>query len=117
VLQGHRGAPFTFRDWNGACHQAGDGPPRFEIHCKTRAALVRSFLQRSLGFGEAYVRGDIEVHGDLAGVYVDTAPRVGPVSGWLCGLLTRSLYREKADVEHHHGLGNEFYKSYIDKKL
>jgi cyclopropane-fatty-acyl-phospholipid synthase len=124
VLEGHQGTPFAFRDYNGVTHHAGDGPPRFEVHCKTRAALVRSFLERSLGFGEAYVRGDIEVKGDLeealttlAEVYAATAPRMGPLSRWLSSLLKRTLYREKADIEHHYGLGNEFYQFYLDKKL
>jgi cyclopropane-fatty-acyl-phospholipid synthase len=124
ALDNHRGVPFTFRDWNGVCHQAGDGPPRFEIHCKTRDALVRSFLERTLGFGEAYVRGDIVIDGDLeevlitlADLYVGTAPRVGMLSRWLGKVLARTLPREKADIEHHYGLGDEFYKYYLDKKL
>jgi cyclopropane-fatty-acyl-phospholipid synthase len=124
ALDNHRGVPFEFRDWNGVCRKAGDGPPRFTIHCKTREALLRSFLERTLGFGEAYVRGDIVIDGDLeevlttlAELYVATAPHIGVLSRWLGKLLARTLPREKADIEHHYGLGNDFYKYYLDKKL
>jgi cyclopropane-fatty-acyl-phospholipid synthase len=124
ALDNHRGVPFVFRDWNGVGHQAGDGPPRFEIHCKTRDALLRSFLERTLGFGEAYVRGDVVIDGDLeevlttlADLYVATAPRVGFLSRLVGKALARTLPREKSDIEHHYGLGNEFYRFYLDKKL
>ncbi len=119
----HEGTPFTVRDWDGKLYRAGSGDPCFEIHFRTRDALVRSFLQPNLGFGEAYARGDVTIDGDLEEVLVTlvgpslAAHKKGWLARWWNSLLARSLPREKADIEHHYGLGNDFYRYYLDKKL
>lgn len=119
----HQGVPFQVRDWQGKTYTAGVGRPRFLIHFRTRAALVRSFLETSLGFGEAYADGEIAIEGDLeevvtvlAGTYVRLNSG-GWVPGWFARFLGRTLGRQKSDIEHHYGRGNEFYQYYLDKKL
>lgn len=123
LLEKHRGTPFELRDWNGKVFEAGSGEPQFLIHFRTREALTRSFLQSSLGFGESYASGDITVEGDLedavttlAEAYVELDP-VGWVPGWFGQLVGRALKRQKADIEHHYGLGNEFYQFFLDRRL
>jgi cyclopropane-fatty-acyl-phospholipid synthase len=123
ALENYRGVPFELRDWEGQTHRAGDGPPRFAIHFRTREALVRSFRETTLGFGEAYARGDVTIDGDLEEVATALVGNYkaivgqGYVPGWLKKLLGRTLLRQKSDIEHHYGLGNDFYRFYLDKKL
>src|ERR1700686_3663060 len=118
-----QGAPFVLSYWDGKSEQFGGGVPRFSIHFKTKEALKRSLLETSLGFGEAYARGDLSVEGDL----VEALTALGEaylameperlLSSWARRAGARTLPREKADVEHHYGLGDEFYKFYLDQKL
>jgi cyclopropane-fatty-acyl-phospholipid synthase len=124
VLDTYQGVPFEFRDWNGKSRHVGVGPQRFAIQFRTRDALLRSLLESSLGFGEAYARGDIVIEGDLeevltalATTYLAFTPKQGFLPRWLRRAAARSLLREKADIEHHYGLGDAFYRFYLDQKL
>ncbi len=123
TLSAHKGVPFEVIDWEGRRHPAGAGTPRFAIQFKTRDAFMRSIMETSLGFGEELADGRIVVEGDLeeavtalTDVYVGLDPR-GYVPSWLGWLFGRNLGKQKSDIEHHYGLGNEFYKFYLDKKL
>jgi len=123
MLANYQGTPFVLSYWDGKNEQFGRGRPGFTIHFKTEAALKRSLLETSLGFGEAYARGDLVVEGDL----VEALTALGEaylameperlLSRWARRAAARTLPREKADIEHHYGLGDEFYKFYLDKKL
>jgi cyclopropane-fatty-acyl-phospholipid synthase len=92
---------------------------------KTRMAFVRSVMQTTLGFGESYVNGEIEIDGDLEDAYTALAEHglrmqkraPSRIKGWVSGAIARSLPQEKADIEHHYGRGDEFYELYLDKKL
>ena len=123
MLANYQGTPFVLSYWDRKNEQFGRGRPGFTIHFKTEAALKRSLLETSLGFGEAYARGDLVVEGDL----VEALTALGEaylameperlLSRWARRAAARTLPREKADIEHHYGLGDEFYKFYLDKKL
>src|SRR5262249_53555569 len=52
----------------------------------------------------------------LAGTYVRLDP-TGWVPHWFRRLLGRTLSKQKADIEHHYGLGNEFYRYFLDRRL
>ncbi|MEK6279070.1 MAG: cyclopropane-fatty-acyl-phospholipid synthase family protein [Acidobacteriota bacterium] len=123
MLVNYQGTPFVLSYWDGSSEQFGAGVSRFAIHFKTREALKRSLLESSLGFGEAYARGDLLVEGDLVEAltalgqaYLSMEPE-GLFSSWARKAVARTLSHEKADIEHHYGLGDEFYKFYLDKKL
>jgi cyclopropane-fatty-acyl-phospholipid synthase len=123
MLENYQGTPFVLSYWDGSSKQFGAGAPRFTIHFKTREALKRSLLETSLGFGEAYARGDLLVEGDLVEAltalgqaYLSMEPE-RLFSSWARKVVARTLSHEKADIEHHYGLGDEFYKFYLDKKL
>jgi cyclopropane-fatty-acyl-phospholipid synthase len=119
----HRGRPIFFELWNGERVTLGQGEATLGLQFRTREALGRSLLQTSLGLGEAYMRGDVVVHGDLpevlvtlGGLYLDLqVERYIPAA--LRNAVARSLAQEKADIEHHYGRGNDFYEYYLDKKL
>ena len=123
MLSGYQGRPFVVRYWDGASEQFGQGGPSFALYFKSKESLRRSLLETSLGFGEAYARGDLTVEGDLVAAltalgeaYMALEPE-RLLTGWARRAVARTLPREKADIEHHYGLGDEFYKFYLDKKL
>ena len=128
ALADHRGEPFEVVLPSGAHARYGRavGAPRFVVRFRTRAAVLRSLLEAGLGFGEAYAGGEIEL---MAGDLEDALTILGTLghyergaaSGRLAGLVrrtvARTLPREKADVEHHYGIGDNFYRYYLDRKL
>lgn len=83
-------------------------------------AILRS---SSLAFGEAYMRGDVVIEGDLLDVlhgYMLTSDRLG--ASWvgkaerLVGRVSRttSPARAVANAQHHYDIGNDFYVLWLD---
>ena len=120
----YKGLPFDLVTWSGKRrHFGGAGAPAFTFHFKKRDAILRALVQSSLGLGDAYVRGDFDVEGDLEEalfalsqiyVRVDWDP---PVRTWIKNKLARSLSTERGNIEHHYGIGDDFYATYLDKHL
>ncbi len=126
IQRTHTGKPFEIVFWNGERWRFGapaGAAPEFVLRFKTRTAFVRSVLQTTLGLGESYVAGDLAVEGNLEDALTtlfEIGLKIPPKSMWrdrMGAVLARSLPREKADIEHHYGRGNEFYSMYLDKKL
>src|SRR5262245_19010234 len=124
LLRNHHGAPFTIVDWKGESTQIGSGPSRFALHFKTRESMARSLLSSSLGFGEGYASGDIVIDGDLEevlvalyGIYMATAGNVTLWAKLKLAVHATPLGRQKANIEHHYGRGDDFYKLFLDKNL
>ncbi len=94
---------------------------------RTGRALKETLRDLEMGFAEGYVRGEIEVEGDLekvliAGItYVNETERKGriprallKVSGSI-GLINR--LRERENVRRHYDLGDEFYRLWLDSSM
>ncbi len=138
--------PFGVRYWTGA-HDPGDPSrgSRFTLVIRDPAALRRALLPPSeLALGEAFVRGDLDVEGDLeaAGGLIDllranlSAPgRVASLAALLLRLpgadpqpgdpsaLQRAhrpwwprhtRHRDAAAIRHHYDVGNDFYRLWLD---
>ena len=126
IHEAHTGKPFEIVFPNGERRRIGSpaGAPEFVLRFRTQLAFVRSLLQGSLGFGESYVAEDVVVEGSLEDALTTLAEhgiRAAKASSTLRGIaakvIARSLPQEKSDIEHHYGLGNEFYQLYLDQKL
>ncbi|HVJ90738.1 MAG TPA: cyclopropane-fatty-acyl-phospholipid synthase family protein [Labilithrix sp.] len=121
----HTGKPFEIVFWNGERWRFGaaEGAPEFSLHFKTRRALIRSFVQNTLGLGESYVAGDVVVEGSLEDALTVLFrhgmrhPPRSSLQDWAGVAISRSLSQEKADIEFHYGRGDAFYSFYLDKKL
>jgi cyclopropane-fatty-acyl-phospholipid synthase len=122
----YAGPPLRVSLWDGTQHHFGAGAPTFTLRFGTPTALLRSLLQGSLGFGESYASGDVTVDGDLDDVLAAfmplylTMPSAGPLQGWLKKSLllgARTLPQERADIEHHYGISDDFYRCYLDDEL
>src|SRR6266702_1799162 len=60
--------PFRVILPDGSAATHGQGQPAFTIHIKTNRAARDIIIKSSLGFGEAYTRGEVDVDGDLQAV-------------------------------------------------
>lgn len=116
---------FTIIFWDGSVRQFGTGDD-FKLRIKTKEALKSLLIDMSLGFGEGYMNGDIEVEGDLNQVV-----RVGLSYIKLQKRTRQSLFNifklnilqsnsrkaAKQNISHHYDLGNDFYRLWLDLKM
>lgn len=119
-------AHFKVIFWDGSIHEFGQGND-FSIHIKNKAVLRRMFFDPSIGFGEGYMCGDIEVAGDLQQVV-----RIGLISSNMAQRnRKKSLFNtfkqtilerntKSADrrfISYHYDLGNDFYQLWLDPRM
>ncbi len=125
ALAGIDSANFTVHFWDGSVRQFGNGSD-FTLYFKNKESLRKVLLDASLGFGEGYMNGDIEVEGDLRQVV-----RIGLLSDPLQEKTRSSLFNsfklnilqrnsktvDKRSISHHYDLGNDFYRLWLDRKM
>ncbi len=117
----------SVRLWNGDEFPITDAHPVACLEFRTPRAIFELFRAPSVGFGECYSAGLIDVHGDfLAFANETTAAFTAERSGqyrrgkWRSRLQTirrNTLPRSRANVHHHYDLGNDFYKLWLDENL
>lgn len=115
----------VFPDGSAATH--GQGPPVFTIHIKTNRAARDIIAKSSLGFGEAYTRGEIDVEGDLQDVALlsyELMERLLKGTLWervryVLGFFARrnTLSGSKKNIAAHYDLANSFYQLWLDAEM
>jgi cyclopropane-fatty-acyl-phospholipid synthase len=138
---------FTLRYWNGFTEAGGLGgpnPPTIVI-CHPGTLRAAFFPPSELALCEAFVRGDLEVEGDLETVVrfvrgrarhlsspgtlarlASMAARLPPTSTaapeprsvrrrWVPG-RRHTRGRDAAAIRHHYDVGNEFYRLWLDRQ-
>jgi len=118
---------FTITLPDGKIYRHGEGKPAFEIMFKTEAAMTDCLRQASLGFGEAYMREEIDVRGDLQDVahlgYRMTEAGLSPTFmekvRFLIAYFSRRNTPEgsRKNIHAHYDLGNEFYSLWLDREM
>ena len=123
------GAPrIEFVLWDGEPVRVVQGPVVGRLLFHDRRALWAVARSPSMGFGDAYSSGRIEVDGELFDVLVETFKGLMSVrDGRMQKLLkiwptaTRTggntLRRAKENIHHHYDLGNEFYRLWLDERM
>ena len=126
----HQSLPETLFEvhfWDGEVLRYGDGKPQFILTLKTKEAARRIFTDGTLGFGEEYMKGTIEVDGDLRALLrfgFDPAfnnlelsffNKLKVLAGFLLFRQTQGKARVNISVGYDHG--NEFYKLFLDKSM
>ncbi len=114
-----------------------DGHPELELRVGSRdsvaAIVIRdpSFLRwprfsPSMILGDAYMKGQIEIHGDfteaLRGFYLTSAAAAGRQPCWLTRLISlfqgyNGVLSGIRNARHHYNVGNGFYKLWLDSTL
>ncbi len=93
---------------------------------RTWEAFRETLKDPEMGFGEGYMRGEIEVEGDLERVLIIGSRYLngrekGNFSLFLfkvMNLIGRvNTLKEKRNVQHHYDLGDEFYRLWLDSTM
>ena len=115
----------VFPDGSTATH--GKAPYAFTIHIKTTRAARDIVTKSSLGFGEAYTRGEVDVEGDLQDVaLLSYELQEGPLKGsllqrlsYVLGFFSRrnTLRGSKKNIAAHYDLANSFYQLWLDAEM
>lgn len=117
----------SIRLWNGNELLATDVPPVACIEFRARRAVFQLLRSPSIGFGECYSKGLIEVHGDFQACLNEISASIAHrQSKAYPGARFRSLLnvmrgntdrRSRQNVHHHYDIGNDFYKQWLDKRM
>jgi cyclopropane-fatty-acyl-phospholipid synthase len=142
ALLGPEPRDFAVRLWSGdALAPAPGRPARFTLVLRHPGALGRMLWPPSeLALGEAFVRGDFDVEGDLIAAFrlrdrFSPSPRTlvqlarllpafadgeRPPSPSRAARLGGALHgreRDAAAVRHHYDVGNDFYALWLDRRM
>lgn len=117
----------SVRLWNGDEFPVTDKPPVACMEFRGRRAVYRMLTAPSVGFGECYSEGLIEIHGDFLAFANEVTAAVtrkieeryyGPkLRSLLYALRRNSPTRSRHNVHHHYDLGNDFYKLWLDERM
>ena len=122
------GSPrISVRLWNGDEFPITEERPIACLEFRSRRAIVEILRSPTVGFGECYTRGLIEVHGDFR-TFVNEATRavtaaragrylVPKMRSRIYGARVNTLPRSQHNVHHHYDLGNDFYKLWLDERM
>ena len=128
-VRGMRGSPFAVRYWDGTETLANsDGAsPQFTLRIKDEHVLKAILKNPSLGFGESFTDGELEVEGSL-----ETCLTTAATTDWshvhigLGDALRLTLERlrpidaigqSRRNAEQHYNLENEFYRLWLDERM
>ncbi len=99
--------------------QIGQGEIVATVTFKDPSTIRRMFFSPSLVFGEAYMRGDVLIEGDMMGFLQGFYQSDAPVPMWirrirrLVRYIPVSVSGAIANAQHHYDLGNDFYKLWL----
>lgn len=112
---------------NGMSETLGTGEPQATVTIKNSSVLRRAALNPSLGFGEAYMEGDVVIDGNMLALlqgFYQTGDALGNKSvikmiQAFSKLFPRKIGQQDAieNARHHYDVGNDFYKLWLDRSL
>jgi cyclopropane-fatty-acyl-phospholipid synthase len=113
-------APLRFVLWDGFERAPAGRSPIATVVIRDRPALYRWLWNPDLHFGEGFMRGSIEIHGDLVSV-LEHVYRALPDGSRRLAVERRSrsngLREARDNVHRHYDLGNAFYRLWLDRQL
>ncbi len=112
-------APVRFRLWDGFEVPSAGGTPVGTIVFKNRRALFAWLWDPHLNFGETYMFGAVELHGDLVRMLIEIYRALGngtPRSWWLWH-RSNDVRAARENVHRHYDLGNDFYRLWLDDEM
>lgn len=107
---------------HGKSHIIGEGKPLFKVIIHKDIPKKELLASTSLALGEAYMRGDLEVEGDLFMVLAYLLKQSNQFS-LDRSAMSRFLHpsedkkTQREEVSSHYDLGNDFYKLWLDPML
>ncbi len=117
----------SIRLWNGDEFQVNEARPVACMEIRKRRAALALLLSPSVGFGECYSKGEIEIHGDLRAFANEVTAAITRkqqnryyrprLRSKLRAMNVNSLTRSRHNVHHHYDLGNDFYRLWLDPHM
>lgn len=121
------GATFEVALPDGSCYRSGSGTPGFTVIFRSEAALLSVFTRGHIGLLDSYFDQEVDVEGDFGAALaagmasgLDTRPHtINSVENGLHELRhsNRSYAQAKANARAHYGLGEDFYRLWLDDPL
>jgi cyclopropane-fatty-acyl-phospholipid synthase len=112
-------ARVRFTLWDGFELPGPAGAPVGTIVFKNRRALFSWVWDPDLNFGEAYMFGAVEIHGDLVETLSEiyrALKRSRPRAWWLWQ-RSNDEHVARENVHRHYDLGNQFYRLWLDREM
>ena len=119
--------PFMIKYWDGETANFGTGKPKFTLIFNTEKAAKKALYSSSLGFGEEYVSGGIDIEGDLQKLLkIGSRDAYKKIQISLKDKVKIALYflayadtlkGSRKNIAHHYDLGNDFYSLWLDKSM
>ena len=112
-------APLRFVLWDGFELPSPVGPPIATIVFKNRRALTSWVWDSELNFGETYMFGAVEIHGDLLATLeaIYRAFGTSKARHWWLWQESHDVQAAKENVHRHYDLGNRFYRHWLDREM
>ncbi|MDK0980020.1 class I SAM-dependent methyltransferase [Clostridium perfringens] len=115
--------PFDLEYWDGEVIKYGNGDPEFKVIIKNFPSKKELLADPSVALGEAYMKGDIDIEGDLQKFFEsiirnkDSFMNKNTVFRLASKIKAPSLMKSKKDIAHHYDIGNDFYSLWLDKTM
>ena len=113
--------PFLVKFKNSE-HHIGEGEPTFTVNFKKAIPLADLIKSTSLALGEAYMRGDLDIEGNLYEALDHFLGQMGKFSTNESALKkimfsSTSKKNQEKEVTSHYDIGNDFYKLWLDETM
>lgn len=117
----------TVNYWDGTSKQYGEGEPHFTVSLTQLLSKLNLAKDPVLEIGEAYMKGIIQLDGDLKEVMKWAFSHHNLLPSSPTAKLTRQMLskvkkatnmaQQKKDVQYHYDLGNDFYSLWLDETM
>ena len=117
----------SVRLWNGDEFNITEERPVGCMEIRDRRVVFEMLRSPSIGFGESYAKGLIEIHGDFLSFVNEISSALTEkressyylpkLQSLLYALRVNTLARSQHNVHHHYDLGNDFYKLWLDERM
>ena len=118
----------SVRLWNGDEFNVTEERPVGCMEIRDRRVLLDMLRSSSVGFGESYAKGLLEIHGDFLAFVNEISAAltqkraddywIPKIQSMLYALRRiNTLDRSQHNVHHHYDLGNDFYKLWLDERM
>ena len=107
---------------HGKTYHIGEGNPTFIVNLKEDIEGTELLTSTSLALGEAYMKGNLDIEGDLFYALNHFLGQMGKFSvdqGKLKKLIfsSQSKKNQEKEVTSHYDIGNEFYRLWLDDTM
>ncbi len=112
---------------DGKTDRIGEGPSRCGLSFRNSRAIRRSITRGSLGFGEEYMDGNIEVEGDFTALLrlgfdpvflkFSSSALLFPFRALRKISNLNTLRGARRNIERHYDLGDDFFGLWLDREM